>query len=233
MGRYLQMYLNDGAGILEKSSVEEMIFNSVPFQEVYHYGMGLGTIHNDAGELLVLHGGNVENYTTSMILMPERGIAVIAMFNACDYLVANHMADAFTMNVMNKFIDAQTDDLSSSAYLFGHALINVILFAALLLSALPLLLMKRWRVKNKGKVKRSSAIFASLLHIALPTFVWMMFPMYGLPISVIRGFVGFSPDVFIVLAASSAILYVGGIIKLVYIVSSRKAKQNMPHNCTQ
>lgn len=229
IGRYMQMFLNNGAEVLKSNSIDEIYFNSVPFQDIYQYGMGLGTIRNKNGELLALHGGNTENYTTSMIIMPERGIAIIAMFNACDYFIANHMADTFTMNILNKFIGLETDDLNDTTYFGGHLLINVILFIVLLLSVFPLIRIKRWKTKHRDLMKKSSIVFASLLHVALPTFILLIIPIFlGFSISVIKGFIGFSPDLFIVLAASSSLLYFTGIVKLIWwFISKDKQKRTL------
>ena len=42
--------------------------------------------------LVWAHGGNVESYTTNMQILPGQGMAIIVMFNACDYFVSNAIA---------------------------------------------------------------------------------------------------------------------------------------------
>ena len=42
--------------------------------------------------LVWAHGGNVESYTTNMQILPGQGVAIIVMFNACNYFVSNAIA---------------------------------------------------------------------------------------------------------------------------------------------
>ncbi len=227
MGRYLQMYLNKGAGILEQNSVEEMMRRSVaaPDSEVagdFRYGLGLCIEHFEDGEIRVFHGGNVENYTTYMIFLPEQGIGMIAMFNACDYLVANGMAEALAKNIMKQYIGEETEDMGASTYWKRHIIINAMLFVMLLLSALPLIFIKRWHVKHTKRLQKPGMIFLCLVHAALPTLMLVAMPILGLPLSVLNGF---GPDVFAVLLTSSILLYITGIIKIIVFISSRKSVQ--------
>ena len=222
MGRYLQMYLNNGENVLTPGSVDTMMYDSVDVAEDYQYGMGFGLDYR-SGELMLVHGGNVENYTTYMILMPQRGIAAIVMFNACDFFVANEMAIQLSYNIVNNYLSLETDDIGASAYLTSHALIDAILFFVLLLSLLPLILLKRWRAKNKGKIKKSSVISTVLLHAVLPTFILLIFPIVGLPLSVVQGF---APDVFVIVLVSSAILLFTGVIKLISFYQTNQTKNS-------
>ena len=53
------------------------------------HGLGLDL---RSGELIYTHGGIVESYTTNMQILPGQGVAIIVMFNACDYFVSNVIA---------------------------------------------------------------------------------------------------------------------------------------------
>ncbi|MFR5195441.1 MAG: serine hydrolase domain-containing protein [Eggerthella lenta] len=90
MASYLRMYLNggmggDGARVLSADSVRRMFLDRVPDPEGdTYYGMGWTSFSWDDGELVLSHDGQVENYTASMCLLPERGIGIVALSDAND-----------------------------------------------------------------------------------------------------------------------------------------------------
>ena len=221
MGRYMQMYLNGGANILQKTSVDEMMFNSVNFEGGYKYGMGLGTTQSSSGGLMVVHGGNVENYTTYMIMMPEQNIALIAMFNGCDYFVANEMAVKLAINSLSKYRGVGEKTLDENTYRNSHLLINVIFLVLLIIAVLPLILFKRWRTKNVTESKKRGILLTCLIHAVLPSIILAIPVLISTPMAVVKGFV---PDVFIILILSSGILYLTGLIKLICYIRGAKQK---------
>jgi len=214
MGKYLQFYLNGGEGVLTSESIKSMHTDTVYAEEDYQYGFGWG-VDNRGDVSILTHGGNVENYTTYMFILPERGLAAIVMFNACDYFVANGMAVQLPYNIAYKLMSTETKDIQATAYMQSHILINVVLLIILLTSILPLIRIKRWWAKSKEKVRVSSIIFAILIHAVLPTLILNLFTIQGIPMFVVYGF---APDVFIVQIISSVILYLVGVFKLIYCV---------------
>ncbi|MFR1640530.1 MAG: hypothetical protein ACLSVD_16105 [Eggerthellaceae bacterium] len=75
----------DGARVLSADSVRRMFLDRVPDPEGdTYYGMGWTSFSWDDGELVLSHDGQVENYTASMCLLPERGIGIVALSDAND-----------------------------------------------------------------------------------------------------------------------------------------------------
>lgn len=220
MGKYLQAYLKDGAGFLGAASVNTMFYDSVEAAPDYQYGMGWG-LDNRGDEPILWHGGNVENYTTAMFLLPERGLAAIVLTNACDYFVANGMAVQLPYNIVYKLLGQETQDIQESTYLTSHLVIDGVLFLALLLSLLPLIFLRRWFKKHRDGVSKPGVVWAILLHAALPTLLLVLFPVLGLPISVVSGF---APDIFLVTLTCGAVLYLTGAVKLAFRLRRRKVK---------
>ena len=86
LGRYAQMFLRRGEGILSEGSVEEM---EVPRVPVPHrgpfgkeaYGYGLWIIPDFLGEEVIGHGGSVLVYTAYMAYIPGEGLGVALLAN--------------------------------------------------------------------------------------------------------------------------------------------------------
>ncbi|MDR1001854.1 MAG: beta-lactamase family protein [Oscillospiraceae bacterium] len=217
MGKYLQAYLNQGEGILTPESVNTMMSGQVDFLGTYQYGMGWMTDLR-ANEKMYVHGGNVENFTTYMHILPERGIAIVVLTNTCDLFIANNMMVQLADNLAYKVMGADTVEIGAADYWQSHLLINAALFIVLLIGLLPLLTLKRWRRKNREHICTSGIVSLVALHAVLPTLILPIIPILGIPLSVIRGFV---PDIFVVLLVSSGLLYLTGVLKVGSVAASR------------
>ncbi|MDR0952440.1 MAG: beta-lactamase family protein [Oscillospiraceae bacterium] len=220
MGKYLQMYLNQGKGILTPESINTMTSGQVDFMDTYQYGMGW-MMDTRAGEMMLFHGGNVENYTTYMHILPERGIAIVVLTNACDLFIANNMVVQLADNIAYKVMGADADEIGTSDYWQNHLLINAALFIVLLIGLLPLLLFKRWRRKNREHISAADIVSLVALHGVLPTLILTIAPILGMPLSVVSGFV---PDIFITLLVSSGLLYLTGVLKVGCVAAMRRSR---------
>ncbi|MEG2859435.1 MAG: serine hydrolase domain-containing protein [Clostridia bacterium] len=216
MGKYLQFYLNGGKGILTPESIHLMHTDTVFAKTDYEYGYGWG-VDKRVDETLLSHGGKVENYTTYMFILPDRNLAGIFLFNACDYFVANDMAFQLPYQIARKLMGLKTDDISASAYTRSHLLINGILAMMLLIGLLPLIRIKKWCGKYKEALNAKGIAFLVLIHAVLPTLLLTMGAVLGIPIAVIARF---APDVFLVQGISSALLYLVGAFKVIYRAKS-------------
>jgi CubicO group peptidase (beta-lactamase class C family) len=218
MGKYLQAYLNQGEGILTPESVSVMTSGQVDFLGTYQYGMGW-MIDFRKDETIYSHGGNVENFTTKMHILPERGIAIIVLTNVCDLFVANKMVEQLADNIAYKVMGTDVVEIGAADYFVYHLIINAALFIILLIGLLPLLTFKRWRVKSCEHMTKSRTVRLVALHAVLPTLMLMIIPILGMPLSVVRGFV---PDIFITLFVSGGLLYLTGVLKVGFIVALRR-----------
>lgn len=102
MGRYLQMYLRGGDGVLTPESCSEM-FNSNVYDEESdtYYGMGWTSYLWDM-EVIQSHDGDVENYASSMCVLPARGLGIVLLVDGSDYTYGNYatytmMSDIITI----------------------------------------------------------------------------------------------------------------------------------------
>lgn len=95
MCRYLRMYLNGGEGVISYDAMRQMFSANVydAGSDTY-YGMGW-TTYDRGGELVQSHDGQVENYTSSMCIIPSRGVAVVMLSDLNDTVYGNYAA--FTM----------------------------------------------------------------------------------------------------------------------------------------
>lgn len=71
------MYLNDGEGVISKESINSMFYDYVSVDDgSYYYGMGWQYSTKMFRQPMLWHAGLVENYTSNMFMIPEKGIAV-------------------------------------------------------------------------------------------------------------------------------------------------------------
>ena len=223
MGRYLQFYLNGGGSVLSSESTAAMMQDTVPVQEGYEYGMGWG-VDRRSGETIYTHGGNVEHYTTNMQILPERGLGIVVLFNACDYFVSNRLALRLAYNISYRLMGLETEDIEAADYAVSHLVIDLIFLAVLILCTLPLLLLKRWCRKHGSGLGKSGAAGLAVLHILLPTLILLVFPLFGLPTEVVRDF---APDVFLVRTAGSVLLYLTGLLKLAFLLRQYQKRKSV------
>ena len=101
MGRYLQMYLNDGENIISKESINSMFFDNVSVNDgSYYYGMGWLYSTQMYSHPMFWHAGLVENYTSNMFILSKECIGVAVLVNMNDYLVCNNLIN----NIINPLI---------------------------------------------------------------------------------------------------------------------------------
>ena len=221
MGKYLQFYLNGGNDVLSSQSMELMYNDTVSVQENYEYGYGLG-IDKTSGVTILTHGGNVENYTTYMFLLPESDKAAIVLTNACDFFVSNDMVIQTAYNIAYKLLAMPTSDIGDSTYMTTHLVINAILLFIAITAILPLFFLKKWRSINKGNIRISSILCTTFIHIFVPTLLLLVPKVFSATMWVAARF---APDVFWVLIISSLLLYLAGIYKIVFYIRTNISKR--------
>ncbi|MBP5384013.1 MAG: serine hydrolase [Lachnospiraceae bacterium] len=222
LGRYLQMYLRGGENIISPDSIREMFYNSVAVDDEipYRYGMGWTQINEPLKQPALRHSGLVENGMACIYILPENGIGVAVTVNANDYFVGGDFADRIGWSVIMMLMGDEPDPIGAGEYIMRHLMYDGICLIVFLLSALPLLCMRRYR-KNIQK-RRPFGIISELivLHAGLPLFLLLLtFLFMKTPLWVVKAFV---PDLFTVIIASACLLFAGGIIKLYYFSVLRK-----------
>lgn len=217
MGKYLQMYLKEGASIFSSEAVNTVLHNGVDastdagvVSDMYggdaDYCMGW-IDKKVKDETIIYHTGKVENYTSVMVLLPQRDLAVVMLFNTMDFLVGQNQIEEIEENVISIVRGEEIKEINQKTYLVRRVIINAVCLVLVLLSCLPILIFVKRRQKKKGNL-----FVAVILHVICPVLLICAFPAAGMPLFVVRGFV---PDIFIVLVLSAIILVAGGVLKLV------------------
>lgn len=121
MGKYLQMYLNGGRGIVSQSSIDTMFYDYVPKDESGKdfYGMGWG-YSKQCSTPLLNHSGLVENYTSNMFIIPEKGIGIVVLVNMNDYLLDNNLLG----NILLPLLGEEKVSLPNHAYTENPRLVD-------------------------------------------------------------------------------------------------------------
>lgn len=235
MASYLRMYLNggmgDGARVLSADSVRRMFLDRVPDPEGdTYYGMGWTSFSWDDGELVLSHDGQVENYTASMCLLPERGIGIVALSDANDNAGGNIRFFDLVGGVVSVAIGGTGQPMDDAWTWAWCQRVDVLYASALLLAVSPLLLTGRWRRRLSAACRggvapivrarslRMLLVRGVLLHVALPACILALPFVWGVPW---RDLLTFSPDVSTVLLASAGLLVVAGAVRLAAAVTLR------------
>lgn len=205
IGKYLQMYLNGGGGIVSEDSVNSMFYDSVPVDETSSYGMGWQYSATKFNQPILWHSGLVENSTSVMYICPEQGISVAVLVNMNDFLVANEILP----DIVKPLIGEKSDELPDT-YIAMHLLIDAVCLFICFMSIYPIVTIRRWYKKRKTRI---TVIIDCLRHIAFPILL-MCVPLFiNTPAFVLWLFV---KDLFLVLYINAGILFTVGIIKLIF-----------------
>lgn len=225
MGKYLQFYLNNGAGILQPQSIQTMFYDNVKVSEDRSYGFGWGVMDNYP-ETVLSHGGLVENYITHMFILPKSEIAAVILINDNDYFVANDMTGTMLNGVFAMLFGEEPTYSNKSSYGMKHLIFDGLYLVIVILCILPLLLFRKWKKRLNDRKKAKVIIGFTLFHIMLPTVLLLVPRMLGTPMSVVKGFV---PDFFIILVGSASIAYGTGLLKIYYKVQLKHSKMQETH----
>ena len=212
MGKYLQMYLKGGEGIISQSSIETMFYDYVPQDDsnLNYYGMGWG-LSNQFSEPMLNHSGLVENYTSNMFILPESGIGIVVLVNMNDYFVDNNLLG----NVVLPLLGEEKHDLPGNPYVWMHLLIDLVYLLILIIALYPLFSVKQWKKKNKTK---KLLVVEIIRHGVFPVMLLALPNVLGIPMWVIWHYV---KDLAIILLSSASILIAMGVYKIVFKVREK------------
>ncbi len=218
LGKYLQMYLNGGNGILSEESIHTMFYGDTVYVEgdiPFWYGYGWATVKEPLSEPVLRHSGLIETGTSCVFLLPEREIGIAIEANVNDYFVTNEMMDSLGWGVVLMLLGDAPNEITNSAYMVRHLWIDCIMLAVLVTAILPLCLLPHYAHRVMGKKRVSTVAALVLLHGLLPVFLLLLVPVcFATPLWVAKAFV---PDVFLTVIVSSTLLFVGGVVKCVIL----------------
>ncbi len=213
MGKYLQMYLNGGEGIISQDSLDTMFYDNVKSDDsgLNFYGMGW-ELSKQFGTPRLQHAGLVENYASNMFIFPLRETGIVILVNMNDYLVGNDLLGNCTV----PFLGGGRKEVSGNPYLEKHLQLDLIYLLILILALYPLVSIKHWRKKKHTK---GLLVFDIVRHGIFPIILVAIPNLIGIPMWVVWYYV---KDLCIVLIASASILAAVGIYKIIYLKEFRK-----------
>ena len=209
--KYLRMYLHgglaeDGSRIISELGIQRMCYDSI-FQHdgsVEKYGMGWNS-GEFAGEKVLFHGGQVENYISFMCIIPAKRQAFAFNINGNDQFGMNSLMNDVALGVVRILNGEEPPEAKASSYLMLHGILDVAYLLVLLISLCILKKSIRPRTKMAGKAKRM--LWIVLAYAAWPLFLLCIIPIaLRTPLWVVRHYV---PDLFLVLVAGMLLPLLG------------------------
>ncbi len=210
MEKYLQMYLNDGQTIISPESVNSMFYDNVPVDDGTCYGMGWNYVPNMFSKPMLMHAGLVENYTSNMFIIPEKGIAVVVLVNMNDYLVCNNLIG----NIIAPLLGEEKQELPN-LYVIFHIIIDTVYLLLFFIGIYSLATLKKWKTKAENK---QLFVLDIIRHIIFPILLLSIPMIIGTPQKVLWLFV---KDLSIVIITSAALLITVGVYKAVFLLKQR------------
>ena len=230
MGRYLQMFLNDGGKVLDKKSVKKMLKGQGDVTDVEASDMlfgtkvssGMGWMETNVADTRVLYQlGTAQNATTVAMLLPEENLGITMMFNTMDYLVGQKLIQKMEKGILNIVLGKTADEIGSSTYMTKYAIVDGLVVLALVLAWLPIMMMGFWSHRRKNHIWSIGGICIDvLIHLVVPSVVLGL--LYTVAqTDLIRSYM---PDLFLAIWAFAISLYIGVVIKLIAMLVYTKKK---------
>ena len=215
LGKYLQMYLNGGNGIISEQSIETMFYGDTVYIDddvPYWYGYGWNTIKEPLSEPVLRHSGLIETGTACIFILPESGIAIAITANVNDYFVTNEMMDSLGWGVVLMLLGDQPNEIKSSDYVLSHLRIDSIMLAVSAVGIVSLCLISKYADRIKRAKKSAAVISLIAFNLLLPIFILLLVPIFfATPLWVAKAFV---PDVYITVVVSASLLFISGLIRV-------------------
>lgn len=219
LGKYLQMYLNGGNGIISNESIDKMFYENVDVEAniPYKYGMGWTLINEPLKEPALRHSGLVETGMSVIYILPESEIGIAIAINCNDYFVGKDMMDRIDWSVALMLMDEEPNQIGDNEYVTRHLLYDLLYLVILAISIIPVCLIKRFKKRLSTGKLWVKIILTALLHLVLPAFI-LLFPIavFATPLWVVQAFV---PDLFCVIITSACLLFIGGIVKAILFIT--------------
>lgn len=218
LGRYLQMYLNGGEGIISAESINEMFYNGVAVEDEipYSYGMGWTLTKEPLKRPVLRHSGLVENGMSCIFILPEDDIGVAIAVNTNDYFVGADFADRVGWGVVLMLMGDEPNRIGSGGYALRHLMYDGIYITVLIISVLPLFFIGKYKMCIRKRSGWKNAAVMSAFHAVLPVFI-LAVPriFFGTPLWVVKAFV---PDLFVTIIVSAGMLFAGGVVKVIILI---------------
>ncbi len=222
LGKYLQMYLNGGQGIISSESINKMFYENVSVNASipYSYGMGWTLINEPLKEPALRHSGLVETGMSTIYILPESEIGIAITVNTNDYLVSKDFMDRIDWGVALLLMGDEPNQIGGNEYVLRHLLYDFICLAVFIIAILPLCLLGIYKKKLKTGNLALKIMSLVVLHLLLPIFILLLSQIiWAAPLWVVCAF---APDIFTAKVVSSTLLFMGGIAKAILFIIERK-----------
>ena len=223
LGKYLQMYLNGGNGIISQQSVDTMFYGDTVYIDddiPYWYGYGWTTVKYPLSEPVLRHSGLIETGTSCIYILPERDIAIAVTANVNDYFITNEMMDRLGWGIILMLLGESPNEITSNEYIFSHMRIDLLMLVVFIVAVSPLFLLSKYANKITHRKWPITLLLLISFHLLLPMFILLIVPIFFVtPLWVVKAFV---PDIFITVVISSTLLFVSGLIKSIILYKYTK-----------
>lgn len=224
LGKYLQMYIRGGEGIISSESISKMFYENVEVQASipYKYGMGWTLINEPLKQPALRHSGLVETGMATIYILPESEIGIAIAVNTNDYFVGKDLLDRIDWGIVLMLTGDKPNQISANEYVTRHFLYNLAYFVIFVVSILPLCLIVFYKKRLTAGRLRIKISVLILLHLILPVFILLLPQMFlTTPLWVVMAFV---PDMFTTIIISSCLLFIGGIAKSILLIANTKSQ---------
>lgn len=222
MAKYLQLYLKDGAGLLNPTNTKAMYEDTVSletnpmFAKLYpdhHYGYGWMSSTVE-GQRLIWHNGGTSAILSYAFFLPDKKIGGVILMNKLDRLSASGLWHQNMLSVASYLAGGKLTPLPSKSYWTTHLMVDVAYLAVLLIPLISLLRLRQFRQQLAlGQAKFRRWTLFVLLHLLFPALIWFAPPLLlggGMP----RDFFSLAfPDTWLVMLLVIATSILTGLIK--------------------
>lgn len=212
MGKYLQMYLNNGLNIISEDSIHQMFYDNIPRDDIDRDYYGMGWVYTKYySKPILTHSGLVENYTSKMFIIPESNIGVVVLVNMNDYLVTNNLLE----DIVKPLLGEEKPEVSNNLYIINHLLIDALYIVITIIALYPIITIKSWKNRNKTN---KLYIIDIVRHLLLPILLLLIPTIISVPFWVIWDFV---KDLALILIINSILMLSTGIYKIGYLLNNK------------
>lgn len=181
------------------------------------YGMGWFIVPKN-GVPTVFAPGDVSNYHSTMIIMPEQRYGIVLLANATNQLITSPLIEKIAEGVSSILAGKQPDTIGGSTYYLKYILLDSILLIFISITCIHAFNVTRWykRLIN-GRLSLLMRIFQPLLtNLLIPFVILVLIPKFiGFPWSYLYDF---APDIAVVLSIIAIVLLAVGGLKLYFII---------------
>lgn len=221
MGKYLQMYLQNGGEVLSEESVSALLDGTVSvnydtnhlkrlFDSATRYGMGWMST-KAAGKQVYYYIGKSKNSTAGMFLLPEQKLGIAILFNSADFSGQGFL-EKLEKGIISIELGEHAEEFTSGNYFQQNITLDIGIVLLVLVAWMPIFLISVWGTRRRKKMFNIFGIlFDICIHLVLPT--CLLFKVQEeIPFLFLYKLY---PDNFYTVMVLAGSLYLGALIKII------------------